>query len=62
MRKRMILLMLVFLYGCVSIHFVNEKGVKMEADDIRIKAATVKEARGYYWSRFEAWIPWRPKI
>lgn len=62
MIKKLILLLVVILLvsGC-SLHYMNEKGIKANADDIKTKAGNIKEANGYFHSTVDLWIPNRPK-
>lgn len=56
-----IIILLSILTGCFSLHYMNEKGIKADADDVRTKVGNIKEGNAYFWSRFELWIPFRPK-
>ena len=66
MRKNnifLIVLLTMFMQGCIALHFQNEKGFKAKANtsDIKTKGGNIDKADGKanYWSMLDIWIPWK---
>ena len=60
-KKSLLLLFCIFFLSGCAIHYKNEKGIKIDAEDVKTKLGTIEEGNTYFWSSMDIWIPWKMK-
>lgn len=55
-----LLLICIMFCGC-SIHYRNQKGIRIKGKDFETRAGTVEKGKIHFWSEVDLWFPWKPR-
>jgi len=59
-KKLTVIILCLMLSGC-TIHYQNQKGIRVKGKNFETKAGTIEKGKAHFWSELNIWIPWKPK-